>query len=86
MPAQIGTYKILREIGRGGMGAVYEALQSQPHRRVAVKLILFRPVVGRPAPPVLRGDSGVGTIDACRYRPHDEGGETEAAGGAQPYF
>jgi serine/threonine protein kinase/WD40 repeat protein len=35
-----GKYKILREIGQGGMGVVFEAEQLQPHRRVAVKMIL----------------------------------------------
>ena len=36
----IGPYKILEPIGRGGMGAVYLAQQSEPvRRRVALKLI-----------------------------------------------
>lgn len=38
-PRQIGSYTVLRCIGVGGMGAVFEALQAQPQRRVAVKLI-----------------------------------------------
>ena len=36
-----GKYKILREVGSGGMGIVYEAKQLQrPRRTVAVKMIL----------------------------------------------
>ncbi|HEV3384938.1 MAG TPA: TIR domain-containing protein, partial [Gemmata sp.] len=35
-----GKYKILREVGRGGMGIVYEAEQLEPQRIVAVKMIL----------------------------------------------
>ena len=35
----IGGYRILREIGQGGMGAVYEAEQQPLNRRVALKLI-----------------------------------------------
>ena len=35
----IGAYRILREIGRGGMGVVYEAEQQEPRRSVAVKVI-----------------------------------------------
>lgn len=37
---QIGPYRILSEIGHGGMGVVYEAEQEKPvHRRVSLKLI-----------------------------------------------
>lgn len=39
--ALVGPYRLVREIGRGGMGAVYYAVdeQSQPPREVAVKML-----------------------------------------------
>ncbi len=41
IPEKIGKYKIVREIGRGGMGAVYEAVYETENftQRVALKVI-----------------------------------------------
>ena len=39
LPSNIGPYRILRLLGEGGMGVVYEAEQEHPRRTVALKVI-----------------------------------------------
>ncbi len=39
VPRRIGRYEIVRVIGEGGMGVVYEAIQTKPHRTVALKVL-----------------------------------------------
>src|SRR6185436_9060039 len=38
-----GKYNLLREIGRGAMGVVYEAEDTELRRRVALKLLIVPP-------------------------------------------
>jgi WD40 repeat protein len=50
VPASIGDYRVVRLLGEGGMGTVYEAEQDSPRRPVALKVI--RP--GLWSPPLLK--------------------------------
>ncbi len=44
---RLGDYVIIREIGRGGMGIVYEAKQISLDRRVALKVLPFAAMLDR---------------------------------------
>ncbi len=43
------NYRVIRKIGEGGMGVVYEAEQQSPRRRVALKIIRGGPLAGERA-------------------------------------
>ena len=36
---RIGNYRVVRKIGQGGMGSVWEAKHEQLHRKAAIKLL-----------------------------------------------
>jgi WD40 repeat protein/serine/threonine protein kinase len=40
---RLGKYALLKELGRGGMGVVYESMDTQLNRKVALKLMLTNP-------------------------------------------
>ncbi|MDP2316785.1 MAG: serine/threonine-protein kinase [Pseudomonadota bacterium] len=46
-PSRIDEFEIVREVGRGAHGVVYEARQAVPDRRVAIKLLHPLPVDAR---------------------------------------
>jgi serine/threonine protein kinase len=84
LPRQIGQYRIVRLIGEGGMGAVYEAEQDDPRRRVALKVIR-RGVVSRQLLARFRHEAQVlGQLQHPGIAQIYEAGTSE--GGDQPYF
>jgi tetratricopeptide (TPR) repeat protein/predicted Ser/Thr protein kinase len=86
LPPQIGAFRIIRILGRGGMGIVYEAEQERPRRRVALKVL--RP--GMMSAPMLRRFEYEADVLARLEHPGIarifEVGVADAGLGPQPYF
>ena len=86
LPATIGRYRILRLLGEGGMGAVYEAEQEQPRRTVALKVIKS----SWASPSLLRRFEQ--ESEALARLHHDgiaqvyEAGTADSGTGVQPFF
>ena len=70
IPDRIGPYIIVRAIGRGGMGTVFEAMHAELHSRVAIKVLHSK---GPFSPPrsasVLPGDEGTRATVAPKHCP-----------------
>ena len=83
---RIGGFRIIRKIGAGGMGAVYEAEQDHPRRSVALKLI--RP--GITTPELLRRFEYeaeiLGRLQHSGIAQIYEAGTADTGSGPQPFF
>jgi serine/threonine protein kinase/Tfp pilus assembly protein PilF len=63
----VGDYRLVREIGQGGMGVVYQAEQRSLHRKVAVKVLPFASVLD---PRHLQRFHNEAQAAACLHHPH----------------
>jgi predicted Ser/Thr protein kinase len=82
----IGRYRVIRVIGEGGMGTVYEAQQDHPRRTVALKVI--KP--GMTSPALLRRfeheAEALGRLQHQGIAQIYEAGTAVTGSGQQPYF
>jgi serine/threonine protein kinase/formylglycine-generating enzyme required for sulfatase activity len=85
-PKQVGPYRILEEIGEGGMGTVYEAEQDSPRRTVALKVIR----AGLASPALLKRfaleSQVLGRLQHPGIAQVYQAGTAETAAGELPYF
>ena len=83
---RLGPYRIIRLIGQGGMGAVYEAEQDNPRRAVALKVL--KP--GLTTPELQRRFERESQVLARLQHPGIaqiyEAGTADTGVGSQPYF
>jgi tetratricopeptide (TPR) repeat protein/predicted Ser/Thr protein kinase len=86
LPEALGHYRIHRLLGEGSMGAVYEAEQEQPRRKVALKMI--KP--GLAGPELLRRfeleSEALGRLHHPGIAQIYEAGTADNGFGPQPYF
>lgn len=86
IPDRIGRYRIIRAIGEGGMGTVYEAEQDHPRRRVALKVIRS----GMVSPALLRRFEHeaniLGQLKHAGIAQIYEAGMADVGGRTQPFF
>ena len=86
LPESIGRYRIVRLLGEGGMGAVYEAQQDQPRRNVALKVIR----AAWASPELLRRfeqeSQALGRLHHPGIAQIYEAGSADTGFGVQPFF
>ena len=86
LPKSIGRYRIIRLLGEGGMGAVYEAEQDQTRRSVALKVIK----AAWASPEILRRfeqeSQALGRLQHPGIAQIYEADSADTGCGRQPYF
>jgi serine/threonine protein kinase len=83
MSTRFGDYRIIREIGRGGMGVVYEAEQASLGRRVALKVL---PAAATMDPKQMRRFEVEAQAAACLHHTHIVPVHAVGCEGGVPYY
>jgi tetratricopeptide (TPR) repeat protein len=86
LPAAIGRYKVIRLLGAGGMGSVYEAEQDQPRRRVALKVIKSQHATPELLRRFQREAEALARLQHPGIAQIYEAGTADSGAGEQPYF
>jgi len=85
-PEKIGHYRLIRVLGEGGMGTVFEAEQEQPRRRVALKLIRASWAHPQLLERFERESHALGLLHHSGIAQIYEAGSAETGAGLQPFF
>jgi tetratricopeptide (TPR) repeat protein len=86
LPLAIGRYVIIRLLGEGGMGTVYEAEQDQPRRSVALKVIKPGLAAGERLWRFEHEAQALGRLQHPGIAQIYEAGTADTGFGPQPYF
>ena len=86
LPTTIGSYRIIRLLGQGGMGAVYEAEQESPQRTVALKVIRAGYATGEMLRRFENEAQALGRLHHPGIAQIYEAGMADTPIGRQPYF
>ena len=86
MPKTIGDYRIVRKLGDGGMGTVYEAQQDRPRRTVALKIIRFGLASEKMLKRFEHEAHVLGLLQHPGIAQIYEAGTADTGSGPQPYF
>ncbi|MBA3296852.1 MAG: serine/threonine protein kinase [Acidobacteria bacterium] len=86
LPARIGPYRILRLLGEGGMGVVYEAEQASPRRTVALKVIRAGYATGEMLRRFQNEALALGRLQHPGIGQIYDAGTADTPFGRQPYF
>ena len=86
IPDAIGPYRVLRLLGEGGMGAVYQAEQEHPRRMVALKVIKPGFATAENLRRFQYESQALGRLQHPGIAQIYEAGTADAGLGPQPYF
>jgi len=86
LPETIGRYRILRLLGEGGMGSVFEAEQDNPRRTVALKVIRTGLLTAEVLQRFDRESQALARLHHPGIAQVYEAGAADSGWGSQPFF